>query len=125
MNAWDLWESQPINKLLLEGYKKFSTNLHVSPETASRLSCPFYIHLGPNFHKLAERVLVVGQETFGRRKNSGWVGDVHTVGSSFSSFVNYNNSEPCREHVMMETQSQWLIDHLKSSRSVFHHGICE
>ena len=123
MNACDLWESQPINKQLLEGYKVFSTSLLVSPETASRLSCPLYIHLGPNFHKFAQRVFVVGQETFDRNKKSGWIGNPLTVGNNFSSFVNYTNNQPCREHVMMETQSLWLIDHLKSSRSVFHHAL--
>ena len=123
MNAWDLWQLQPKNNLLLAGYKNFSTNLAVSSKTANQLSCPFFIHLGPNYDKFERRVFIVGQETFDGNGKSGWVGNAHTVGDTFSSFVNYTQSQPCREYVMMETQSQWLIDHLESTRSDFHHAL--
>lgn len=117
MNAWDLWKLQPKNALLLTGYKTFSTSLKVSFQTASKLSCPLFIHLGPNYDKLEKKVFIIGKET------SGWEGNAYMVGNSFYSFANYTSCPPCREYVMMETQSQWLIDHLKSKCSDFHQAL--
>ena len=119
MNAWDLWQLQPKNNLLLAGYKNFSTNLAVLPKTASELSCPFFIHLGPDYDKFEKKVFVIGQETSGKNGRSGWIGDAQTVGDSFSSFLNYTGGKHCREHIMMETQSQWLIDHLENKNTDF------
>lgn len=122
-NAWDLWELQPKNKLLLAGYKGFSTSLDVPLETSSKLSCPLFIHLGPYFDKFWKKVFIVGKETSGKNRKTGWRGNSDTVGNSFSSFVNYTNSQCCREHIMMETQSQWLIDHLENRHSAFHQAL--
>lgn len=64
MNACDLWQLQPLNKQLLAGYKTFSTSLKnsVSSPTRDKLSCPFFIHLGPNYHTFEKKCLLLAKK---------------------------------------------------------------
>jgi hypothetical protein len=119
MNACDLWQLQPLNKQLLAGYKTFSTSLKnsVSSPTRDKLSCPFFIHLGPNYHTFEKKVFIVGKET------AGWVWNEYPLGTSFNSFLDYTKSQPCRERLMMEAQSECLIYMLEKESRPFYRAL--
>lgn len=128
LTPWGFWKND-LNKNLLINYKSLSSStLNVSTATKKNLSCPMFIHLGLGY-EINKGIFLIGQETYDPDDKSGWGTPESEFGSRYYGFENYIAKASdlySREGIMMETQSQWLFDHMhEKKKSPFFRAVKE
>lgn len=104
----ECWKNK-LNYELLRKYEKILTPLNVDQNTKEGLSCPHCFLFGPKYQPGKDNggVFIFGKETAGCGCDK--------IGWSYAAFEGYNPNPRSREELMMETQTQFLFEHLEDS----------